>query len=544
MPRRKTAQSAPAVTKPVNQIPPDPAPEGRLLIVEGDSTTARTLHRFLSRAGLKCDFATQVSEGLTRLRSERYDVIVAAVSLPDGPGIALKSAAEARDRTSRVVLVAPTANYDSAIGAMREGVADVLAKPLSEHEVISRLTAIVQQVTDDRRRERRLERLKLLCRRLNSARQDMSLQMDSLCQDLVHAYQELSDQIAHVSVVTEFATIIRQELDVEELLRTTLECFLRKFGPMNAAVFLPGIDDDEFSLGAYVNYSCPRQSADLLLEHLADVMTPPMLEETRVLEFTDAARFNEHFGEGAEWMAENHILVFSCHHDDECLAVFTLFRDLQTAFPPEMATLMRSMVEIFGRQMSLVIRVHHRHLPEEEWPGSGHHHHNRPHDDQDDEPHKADRTTGRSDAGVADDGCMFYESKDGQTKRRTDSKDDDASPDHQSHFEDSADFDPLASDDAHEAMRLLRELESSFADDQVECEQEGLLDATDVDLPASYPFPMEAEEDTTPTDEFGTNGRASRESTAADDNIAPPADSSSDACDDDERSDEAGGLAA
>ena len=99
---------------------------------------------------------------------------------------------------------------------------------------------------------------------MNTARIDVTSQVDSLCNDLVHAYQELTDQISHVTAVTEFAAVIRQELDVEELLRTTLEYLLRKLGPTNAAIFLPAAGD-EFTLGAYINYDCTKEAGNFLL---------------------------------------------------------------------------------------------------------------------------------------------------------------------------------------------------------------------------------------------------------------------------------------
>lgn len=519
MPRRRGPQTSSANASPLaapTRVPIDADRSGRVLVVEADTATVRTFTGHIARSGLTCDYVSGVQDAISRIQSEHYDVVVTSVTLPDGPGLALKAPAQARDRCTRLVLLSPRADYAQAIDAIRHGVADVLTLPLAQQEVTTRLLAIVQQANEERRRERHIERLKQLCRRLNVARQDMSTQMDSLCQDLVHAYQDLADQIAHVSVVTEFATVIRQELDVEELLRTTLECFLRKFGPMNAAVFLPGIDDDEFSLGAYVNYSCPRQSADLLLEHLADVITPPMLEESQVLEFTQPDEFNTHFGEGAEWMADNHILVFSCRHDDECLAVFTLFRDRQSPFPPEMAALMGSMVEIFGRQMALVIRVHHRHLPEEEWPSPRHRH------DADDR----DSSSTRSHRGRP------------SSRRPQKSPDDDAAP----HFEDSAEFD-LDSDDARKTRDLIRSLGDETGDSDQPGADNNLLDADDVDLPASYPFPVEEDPGGGPTSAPDT--RADRDGAAGGDNRRKQRPSKrKDTDDDDNGTDPRSGLAA
>ena len=100
----------------------------------------------------------------------------------------------------------------------------------------ARLRAAADHTVRLRRGEKKVQRLKRICRRLNSARQDANRQLDVLCNDLVNAYQELADQMSRVSLASEFSSLIRQELDVESLLRTTLEYLLTKTGATNAAV--------------------------------------------------------------------------------------------------------------------------------------------------------------------------------------------------------------------------------------------------------------------------------------------------------------------
>lgn len=112
-----------------------------------------------------------------------------------------------------------------------------------------------------------------MCRRLNTAREQVSQQVDTLCSDLVNAYQELADHMNQVTTATEFKGLIRNELDIESLLRTTLEFVLSRSGPTNAAIFLPTTSGD-YSLGAYVNYDCPKETVDVLLDHLANVVAP------------------------------------------------------------------------------------------------------------------------------------------------------------------------------------------------------------------------------------------------------------------------------
>ena len=155
------------------------------------------------------------------------------------------------------------------------------------------------------------------------------------------------------------------ELDVEEVLRTTLEYLLTKTGPTNAAVFLPDAHQ-QYSLGAYVNYDCPRDSIDRLLDHLCETICPQMANEQAIVAFDDAAEFADWIGMESGLLADSQILAFSCSHEGECHAVVVLFRSVQNAFEAELAGTLEILRSIFAEQLSQIIRVQHRASPQ--WP--------------------------------------------------------------------------------------------------------------------------------------------------------------------------------
>lgn len=340
----------------------------RVLIASASSRERDLLCRCLVEC--ECVQAGSAEEARAALRDRAYDAALIDADMPGGAGLTLARDVASQGAGVAVVLVAENPTLDQAIEAMRSGAADMVSIRGGPQEVRTRLRQAIGRSRLARERDARMVRLKRVCRRLNDARHEVTRQVGSLCNDLVEAYQELSDRVAHVSVASEFNSLIRQELDIESLLRTALEFVLAKVGPTNAAVFLPATSSD-WSLGAYVNYDCPKDTSDVLLDHLASVVPARMEGRDGIVSCATAEELHDLLGDDAHWIADSGTAAFNCRHDDETLAVVILFRDRATPFVPTLTPTLRTIADLFGRQLARVIRVHHRHVPKEKWGGFG-----------------------------------------------------------------------------------------------------------------------------------------------------------------------------
>lgn len=266
------------------------------------------------------------------------------------------------------VLVSEAPDVGAAVRAMQCGAADLIPVGISSAELVDRLDGALARARTLRDQQaagaRRCERLRRLCRTLNSSRRELMGQVASLCGDLNKAYAEMADQLTVGSVASEFNALVRQELDLESLLRTALEFLLPRTGPTNAAVFLPSSSGD-FSLGAYVNYDRPRDTAEVLFDHLAATLAPALEHEREVVRLSPEMLV-ERLGED-DWLDAQEVLGMACRHEGECLAVLVLFRDRRQPFDPALMTLLASLRELLGRQLARVIQTHHRHLPKDKW---------------------------------------------------------------------------------------------------------------------------------------------------------------------------------
>ncbi|MBT8486475.1 MAG: response regulator [Phycisphaerae bacterium] len=338
-------------------------PTARILIIGGDGAFRTALADNLPHH--RCTHADHLAEARTLTAKQRFDLLLLDPALPDGDGLDFAQRLLRTAPATKLVVFTESGSFRTALRAIRCGAIDYIRVPAELGEVRDRVETALTKTLTEKDRESRIRRLHSLCTELNSAREEISDQVDVLCNDLVVAYHDLHQQLQDVAMASEFRTLLRQELDLEEVLRTTLEYLLTKTGPTNAAVFLPD-PNRQYSLGAYVNYDCPRESIDAVLDHLCDAICPQMADETELVAFDDAEEFADWIGMEDRLLAESQVIAYSCIDEQECMAVVVLFRDKNTPFEPALAGTLDILRAIFAEQLSQVIRIHHRSGPQ--WP--------------------------------------------------------------------------------------------------------------------------------------------------------------------------------
>ena len=347
-----------------------PARPLRVLLVDQEPQVYQSLAECASRRQMHVVQVASLADARRHLAQSGVDLALIDLEQPDGNGLALARDLSRRAGQTQTIVMSGRSTIERTIEAMRAGANDFMIKPLDRAELLERLDQARRRHQDCLRRRRRVQRLRRVCRKLTQMRNDVKQQVDILCQDLVAAYQDLAEQMNHVVQVSEFAGLMRQELDLEQLLRKTLEFLLQKAGPTNAAVFLPS-DSEEFSVGGYVNYDCTSDSAEILLEHLANVVAPRVAQQDEMIHITDSHTLSAWIGQDVALLDNNHLVAFQCSPENETLAVIVLFRDASEPFEANLVEMCGAIAPMMGDCLARLIRIHHRHLE--------------PDDDQDDE---------------------------------------------------------------------------------------------------------------------------------------------------------------
>ena len=117
----------------------------RILIVEDESSMARSLANGLTAEGYTVDVAVDGLEGLARATAEPYVAVILDLMLPKLNGYAVTAAL--RDRGTRVpvlMLTAKQGEFDQT-EALDTGADDFLSKPFSYPVLLARLRALIRR---------------------------------------------------------------------------------------------------------------------------------------------------------------------------------------------------------------------------------------------------------------------------------------------------------------------------------------------------------------------------------------------------------------
>lgn len=344
--------------------PPEARPEPVAIALGVDGASAASLEPLCGRYIA----AASEDELFAWIDREEIDVVVLGPALSAADALAIAGRLRDRALSPRPIFLADRLTVAFSVEAMRSGAVDLIGLPLQTELARHALQRAAEEADRSRRQRRRTERLKRICRRLHASRDDASQQVDVLTNDLADAYREIAYQMGHSSLANEYADLVHAELDVESLLRTTLEYVLGKTGPTNAAVYLPTGSDD-YALGAYVNYDMAKESADVMLDHLADTLAPGFADENEIRRFDGAEDLAAVVPGATDWIGDQSSVVFACKNEGETLAVATLFRDARDPISDEALVHLEAIRGVFARQLAKVIAVHNRHKPKDAWPG-------------------------------------------------------------------------------------------------------------------------------------------------------------------------------
>jgi len=117
----------------------------RVLLVEDDTTTSKSIEMMLTSAGMVLDTTDLGEDGLEIGQLYDYDIIILDLMLPDMDGYEVLKGLRAAKVETPVLILSGLTEAENKVKGFGTGADDYLTKPFNKEELIARIHAIVRR---------------------------------------------------------------------------------------------------------------------------------------------------------------------------------------------------------------------------------------------------------------------------------------------------------------------------------------------------------------------------------------------------------------
>jgi two-component system OmpR family response regulator len=117
----------------------------RILIVDDDAGIRKLMSSFLDRHGFRTDTVSGPAEMRARLASDRYDLIVLDLMMPQEDGLTALTALQRSDHAPPVIMLSAVGTDVDRIVGLEMGADDYLAKPCNPRELLARIRTVLRR---------------------------------------------------------------------------------------------------------------------------------------------------------------------------------------------------------------------------------------------------------------------------------------------------------------------------------------------------------------------------------------------------------------
>lgn len=126
-------------------------PKEKVLLIEDEEMARGLLKRAISKEGFEILVASDGYEGLNLFRSEKPDIVITDIRMPNIDGMEVLHAVKDISPSTEVILISAYGEYDIAILALRQGALDYLKKPVDLDQLILCLGRAREKIAERKR---------------------------------------------------------------------------------------------------------------------------------------------------------------------------------------------------------------------------------------------------------------------------------------------------------------------------------------------------------------------------------------------------------
>jgi FixJ family two-component response regulator len=338
----------------LSSLPPAAAKQHRprVLVVDDEQGLLDVVSDVVNSMDCTVTVARTIAQAKRKLTGERFELLVTDVNLPDGDGTSLLTTLRRHQPTATAIVITGSPSVDGAITALRGGAVDFVPKPFNHTQLVDHVRKALDRQTILYRQEKRLERLRGAVKKLGVARRMVSQKVDLLCNDLITAYSELSQQVDTIRTQENFRKSIDVATDLEQLLCHTMDWLLRQLGNANVAIWLAG-EDGAFQLGAYMKHTIAGD--DTVSNAMLTAVLPATVRDGFLHVRSEELRAQMK-KEEFKILAGQDLTSISATYLGEALATIVMFRDAVTPFTESDEAALKAVSSVFATALATVVR--------------------------------------------------------------------------------------------------------------------------------------------------------------------------------------------
>jgi DNA-binding response OmpR family regulator len=335
-----------------------------LLIGEANEQTT-AIRASIEVAGYSVVHAGTIKAGEIALEQGVYGLIV--VDCDTGNSV-VESIAEF---TSLLSPQTPTVGFTTSrsqtlvMNMMRNGASDIFCLPRDLGAVKERIELVMSKNSIARLATKKNDKIRRLYEEINLAHGAAVEEIESLTHTLASGQCDQDQKMRLVAMAAEFRTLVSQELEVESMLRTSLEYLLHRLGPTNAAVYIRE-GEVGWGIGAYINYDQQGENYSEFLQTLGEQACATVSQEKSLRVFTDGSSFTNWIDTDELDFEGNEVITIGCFDGEKCMSIIVFFRSDSKRFDDEALKIVETISPLFGAQLGSILKIHRR--AETTWP--------------------------------------------------------------------------------------------------------------------------------------------------------------------------------
>jgi DNA-binding NtrC family response regulator len=130
---------------PVDIISPENPSRGRILVIDDEPDIRESLEALLSSENYRVDLAFNATEGLKKLETSTYDLVLVDLMMPDKSGMEVLEEIRLRDRETPLFMITAYGSIEVAVEALKRGANDYFAKPWDNEKLLIEIERMISK---------------------------------------------------------------------------------------------------------------------------------------------------------------------------------------------------------------------------------------------------------------------------------------------------------------------------------------------------------------------------------------------------------------